>query len=149
MATAERVRVLHVENDPYDAAQVAAALRRAPFPCEVTVVDGRAKLVAALAQGAWDIALLDYAMPFLNVAEAIAILRAHAPGLPYVIVSGKLPFVLDNPDTASLADPVWQALKLGRVDYVSKYNLTRLGAVLEANLRGARTPPAPGTRRAP
>lgn len=73
-ATAESLRLLVVDDDPSYRAYIAALTRRLGFWVD-TAEDGESGL-QRLAQGAFDIAVIDYQMPRLTGLETVARIRA-------------------------------------------------------------------------
>ena len=120
------VRVLLVEDNEDDATLVAIALRIAGFAPDCRRVQDAAALRAALSGAAWDAVVSDYNMPGFDGVEALRIVRAADPELPFVLVSSAI-----GEETAV------QAMKAGADDYVMKGNLARLGAAVERELREA------------
>lgn len=121
-----RLRVLLVEDSEDDEAVVLYALERAGYSLAHERVDTAADLSRALDQAGWDIVLSDHDMPQLNSLAAVRLVRARAEDLAFVLVSG-------NVGEAAVA----ATMRAGADDFVSKNDLTRLGAAIERALRDA------------
>jgi PAS domain S-box-containing protein len=113
------LRVLLVEDDPFDAELTVERLR-ASRPCRFTVVDNEAAFVRALRGGEVDIVLSDFALPGFSGTEALALTRRLAPALPFIFVSGVLG-----------EEHVVDMLKQGATDYVVKIRMERLPLVVD------------------
>jgi len=111
--TDDPIRVLLIEDDAADAAVVAAivaAVGRGRFFVEH--VDRLALGLARLAQTPFDVVLLDLSLPDSDGIETFMKLSAGAPGVPVVILSGRV-------DDALAAE----AMEGGAQDYLVKPSL--------------------------
>jgi two-component system cell cycle sensor histidine kinase/response regulator CckA len=109
------VRILHLEDNPQDAALIRATLEQGGIACETTAVDNRAAFISALERGGMDLVISDYALPAFDGLAALDIARAKSPQLPFILVSGTLGEEL-----------AIESLKRGATDYVLKDRLSRL-----------------------
>jgi len=109
------LHILHLEDDPNDAALVQSTLEAGHITCATTCVQNRADFVAALERGGFDLILSDFSIPAFDGLSAMAIVRARWPELPVILVSGTLG-----------EERAIDALKGGATDYVLKTHLTRL-----------------------
>src|SRR3984957_7796149 len=109
------LKILHLEDDPNDAALVQATLETALIPCSIERVESREGFLAALEQGDLDLIISDYALPLFDGFAAIALVRDRWPDLPIILVSGSLGEEL-----------AVDSLKNGATDYVLKQHLFRL-----------------------
>lgn len=121
-----RLRVLLVEDNPDDAALVTRALERGGYPSDVTRVEERPQMEAALTRGTWDLVIADHSLPRFSSSAAIATLRAVDEDVGCVIVSGSLG-----------EEAAVQAMRAGADDYVLKDRLGALSAAVERTLRTA------------
>src|SRR2546427_64786 len=119
----QALRVLLVEDSPDDELLLIDALRRGGYAPTVHRVENAEELSAALQAGEWDVILSDYSLPGFNALSALAITRATAHDLPFIVVSGTF-----------AEDQAIEALKLGANDYLHKQNLKPLVASLEHEL---------------
>jgi len=109
------IHILHLEDDPNDAALVKATLEDGGIRCVTTRVQTHDAFVAALEHGGIDLVLSDHTLPQFDGESATAIVRSRWPDLPLILVSGTL-----GEETAI------EALKAGATDYVLKGRLSRL-----------------------
>ncbi|HSY17706.1 MAG TPA: response regulator [Candidatus Acidoferrales bacterium] len=126
------LHILHLEDDPRDAALIQSTLEAEGIDCATTRVQNRADFVAALEQGGIDLVLSDFSLPTFDGLSAIEIARTRWPGLPVILVSGTLG-----------EDLAIDSLKRGATDYVLKMRLSRLApavrrAMQEVEVRGER-----------
>jgi PAS domain S-box-containing protein len=120
------LRILHLEDDPADAALVAETLRSEGIPCQIVNVDKRDAFDAALEQGGIDLILADYHLPSFDGVTAHAMAAARRPLVPFIFVSGTLG-----------EDIAVERLKNGAVDYVLKQRLSRLPSSVRRAIREA------------
>ena len=101
------LRILHLEDDPNDAALVQRALQAEGIQYSVTRVQTRDEFVAALEHGGVDLILSDYSLPTFDGLSAAQIVHDKWPAIPLILVSGTLGEEL-----------AIDALKSGATDYV-------------------------------
>jgi signal transduction histidine kinase len=109
------LRVLHLEDDPNDAALVHSTLQAEGVLCATTRVQNRDDFVAALERGGLDLILSDLSLPAFDGLSALEIARARQPDLPVIFVSGTMG-----------EERAIDSLKSGATDYVLKTRLSRL-----------------------
>jgi signal transduction histidine kinase len=109
------LHILHLEDDPSDAALIQATLEAGGIACAIARVQTRDEFVAALERGGLDLILSDYSLPAFDGLSAIEIAHARCPSLPVILVSGTLG-----------EDRAVDSLKSGATDYVLKERLSRL-----------------------
>jgi len=109
------LHILHLEDDPRDAALIQTTLKEAGITCETTCVQNRSDFVAALERGGIDLILSDFSLPAFDGLSAVEIVRSRWPDLPVILVSGSLG-----------EERAIDSLKSGATDYVLKERLTRL-----------------------
>jgi signal transduction histidine kinase len=110
-----QLRILHLEDNPSDAALVQSSLKAGGIICSTARVQNHDDFVAALERGGIDLILSDYSLPEFDGLSALKIAHAAQPDLPFILVSGTLGEEL-----------AIDALKSGATDYVLKENLARL-----------------------
>jgi PAS domain S-box-containing protein len=120
------LRVLIVEDSETDAKLVLHTLRNARGSQEIEFerVKDAGALVAAMEQRSWDLVISDWTMPRLGGRDALAIVRAAHPDVPFIMVSGTVG-----------EDSAVEAMRAGAQDYVLKGDLKRLLPVVERELR--------------
>jgi two-component system cell cycle response regulator len=126
IGTVSSIRVLLVEDNPSDARLAQVALRAMPGADVVVETVARfADAVASLAADRADVVLLDLSLPDSSGIETVERMRAEAPDVPIVVLTGH------DDETAALA-----TLEAGAQDYIEKSRLD--GYVLDRALRYAR-----------
>lgn len=109
------LRILHLEDNRFDAELIHQILSAQGMMCEVVRVDKAADFAAALGQGPFDLIISDYTLPSYNGLEALAVARHKQPDVPFIFVSGTIEEEL-----------AIESLKQGAADYVFKNRLSRL-----------------------
>ena len=109
------LNILHLEDNPNDAALIQAALEAGDIHCATTCVQSRDDFVAALEHGGVDLILSDFSMPSFDGMSALKIAHAKWPAIPFILVSGTLG-----------EERAIDSLKNGATDYVLKGRLSRL-----------------------
>src|ERR1700687_3308184 len=122
------MRILHLEDNPVDAQQVADTLAAAGMPAEIAHVDSRVGFEAALreavARGGRDLILARYGLPALPGLEALALARTLCPAAPFIFVA----LALDQERLVGV-------MRHGGTDYVLKTDLGRLPLAVQRALR--------------
>jgi PAS domain S-box-containing protein len=118
--------LLLVEDSEADGDLLLAELRRADFEVAAKRVDDETGLRAALAAGSWEIVLCDHGLPGFSSTDALRVVRDTGVDVPFVILSGTIG-----------EEAAVEALKAGARDVVLKQNLSRLGPVVDRELREA------------
>jgi two-component system cell cycle sensor histidine kinase/response regulator CckA len=109
------LHILHLEDDPNDAALVQSTLEAGGIACAITCVQNRDDFVAALERGGIDLILSDFSLPAFDGLSALKIAHAKWPDMPVIFVSGTLG-----------EERAIDSLKSGATDYVLKEHLARL-----------------------
>src|SRR5450759_1538223 len=109
------LHILHLEDDPNDAALIQSTLETGGITCATTRVENQDDFVAALEHGGIDLILSDFSLPTFDGLSALEIVRAKWPDLPVILVSGTLG-----------EERAIDSLKSGATDYVLKERLVRL-----------------------
>ncbi len=107
--------ILHLEDDPSDAALLQDWLTRGSIACEIKRVSRRSDFVEALKSAGIDLILADYSLPGFNGIEALEIVKSQWPDIPFILVSGVLG-----------EDVAVESLKKGATDYILKDRPSRL-----------------------
>jgi DNA-binding NtrC family response regulator len=118
--------VLLVEDSENDARLLLRELRRGGYEPDHERVDTPEAMEQALASAEWDVIISDYRMPRFSAPEALQIAHKSNPGVPFVVVSGKV-----------REEAAVEAMRAGAHDYVMKGNLARLCATVERGLEEA------------
>ena len=109
------LHILHLEDDPRDAALVQSTLETGGITCAITCVQNRERFVTALKRGGIDLILSDFSLPAFDGLAALEMARARCPDVPFILVSGTLG-----------EERAIESLKRGATDYVLKERLARL-----------------------
>jgi len=120
------IRILHLEDDRFDAELITSTLSRDGLDFEVVSVDTREDFVAAFEGETFDLILADYSLPSIDGLSALKIVRGRDSNIPFILVSGTLG-----------EEVAVGALKAGATDYVLKNNLARLAPVVRRALEEA------------
>lgn len=118
------LRVLMVEDDPFDAELVIQTLLDAGYACEWERVEERAAFLDRLDRGGFDLILADHNLPSFDGLSALRIARERGEPIPFVLVSGSVG-----------EEEAIESLKAGATDYVLKARLSRLAPVVRRALR--------------
>ena len=109
------LHILHLEDNPNDAALVQSTLAADGITCATICVQTHDDFVAALERGGIDLILSDFTLPAFDGLSALKIAHDRWPDLPVIMVSGTLG-----------EERAVDSLKNGATDYVLKDRLTRL-----------------------
>jgi two-component system sensor histidine kinase UhpB len=109
------LHILHLEDDPLDAALVQAVLESGGIICAITCVQNRDGFTAALERGRIDLILSDFSMPAFDGLSALGMAQVRCPDVPFILVSGTLG-----------EERAIDSLKRGATDYVLKERIARL-----------------------
>ncbi|MBM3848025.1 MAG: PAS domain S-box protein [Verrucomicrobia bacterium] len=126
MLVSEKIRVLHLEDNPADAELVRAELIASGLSIDYRQVDNRQEFVAAL-DSPIDIILADYRLPQFDALQALRTLQQHGLSLPFIVITGTL-----GDELAA------ECVKLGATDFLLKDRLARLGSAVRGALEKAR-----------
>lgn len=121
-----RIRILQVEDSPFDAELILAELQADGIDYEVRLVDDEGAFVEALKTFRPEIVLSDLSMPGFSGQRALELLRDHSADIPFIYVSATLG------EEAAIA-----ALREGATDYILKQNPARLASAVRRALREA------------
>jgi signal transduction histidine kinase len=115
-----------VEDSEDDAQLLLYELRRHGFDPAGTRVDNGRDLTEALEGGSWDVILSDHKMPGFSGDDALKIVKAKAPDVPFIVVSG-----------TRGEDQAVEVMRAGASDFIVKSRLHRLAPVIERELEDA------------
>lgn len=108
------MKILHLEDNPADAALFREVFRREWPECDITVADDADTFSAGL-RGDPDLILSDFSMPRYNGLEALKVARIERPDTPFVFLSGTIG-----------EERAVEALRSGASDYIIKDRPQRL-----------------------
>jgi diguanylate cyclase (GGDEF)-like protein/PAS domain S-box-containing protein len=121
---ADRIRVLHLEDDPYDAELIQDKLSSDLRRCAIVWARGEEDYAAALARSDFDLVLCDYNVAGYDGMAALDLARATRPDAPVIVLSGHL-----------TEEQAIACVKHGATDYVFKNRLERLVPAVTRALR--------------
>jgi len=121
------LRILLIEDSPEDAELLSDQLLESGLEARFERVDGEEALRLSLERFRPDIVLSDLSMPGFSGHDALRIVRAVDPQMPFIFVSGTM-----GEETAV------KALQDGANDYIIKHNPTRLPAAVARAIRESR-----------
>ena len=110
------MRILHLEDDPADAALIHHALSEDGIDFTIELVSTREAFLAAVSRGGFDLILSDFALPGFDGMSALKVVRERDAETPFIIVTGTI-----GEDRAA------ESIKIGGTDFVLKDRLARLG----------------------
>ncbi|MGI9189787.1 MAG: PAS domain S-box protein [Longimicrobiaceae bacterium] len=111
--TPDPIRVLLVEDNPTDTELTRALLAGAPAPgFELTATPRLGGALTLLPERRFDLVLLDLSLPDARDLDGLHLVRAEAPGLPIVVLTGREDEVI-----------ALQAVRGGAQDYLVKSRL--------------------------
>ena len=122
----DRIRVLHVDDDPDFADLAATFLERDRDRFDVETAHSAREGLDLVAEGEFDCVVSDYDMPDLNGIEFLEAVRAAHPDLPFVLFTGK-----GSEEIAS------DAITAGVSDYLQKGTGTEQYDLLAARIDNA------------
>src|SRR5580698_7713352 len=122
------LHVLVVEDSENDAELLLDEIREAGYEPMSERVQTAQELTAALARHSWDAILCDYVMPQFSAPDALQIVRAKHPEVPFIVVSGVFG-----------EEAAVKMMKAGASDYLVKTNLSRLIPAIEREIENAHT----------
>jgi PAS domain S-box-containing protein len=125
MRNINKLNLLILEDNPYDAELMVNELEREGFSVEWKPVNEGKTFKKALATKP-DLILADYRLPSFDGMQALKIKQQFAPEIPFVIVSGSIGEEL-----------AVECIKAGATDYVLKDSPSRLGYVVKRALNEA------------
>jgi signal transduction histidine kinase len=120
--TASTLALLVVEDSEADFELLIASLERSGSVTAARV-ETSGQLRDALASARWDAVIADHKLPRFDSLEALRIVRAAQPDLPFLIVSGMIG------EEAAVA-----AMQAGADDYIMKDHLSRAAPALQRAL---------------
>jgi len=113
------LRVLHLEDNSWDAELIRTELESGGVPCSITQICSPKEFEAALQQGGIDIILSDSQLPGFETLKALTRSREVCPTVPFIFVSGTTsPTIKAN------------AFFRGAADFIQKDELPKLVSVL-------------------
>jgi two-component system, cell cycle sensor histidine kinase and response regulator CckA len=119
----DALKLLVIEDEMPDFLMLQRHLREQGLSARCHRVESAEGLSAALEQSGWDVVLSDFRVPGMNFRETFEQVRARAPGLPVILVSGSVG-----------EEEAVELLKMGLSDFVLKDGLPRLVPAIQRAL---------------
>ncbi|HXJ57808.1 MAG TPA: PAS domain S-box protein [Verrucomicrobiae bacterium] len=110
------LRILHLEDNRWDAELIQKMLKDEGIPVEISRVDSCHEFEAALELGCFDLIFSDYTLPGFDGRAALELAAGSQPDTPFIFISGTMG-----------EEVAIECLKQGAADYVLKDRLGRLG----------------------
>jgi DNA-binding NtrC family response regulator len=123
---AEEIRILILEELPARAALIEAQLQEADVPFISKIVQTRDDFIRELHDFAPDVILSAFYLPAFTGSEALAIAQKEAPGVPLILITGKL------------KEEHWVEVLTEGAAYVLEDKLSKLPSILQKVLRSAK-----------
>ena len=122
------LRVLHLEDSPWDAEMVHRKLDVEGLSCNILVASGKDSFEAALAAEPFDLIICDYNLPGYDGVAALKQAQATQPDVPVILISGTIG-----------EEQAVKCLHIGATDYLLKERLDRLVPAVQRALQEAET----------
>ena len=119
----QKLNILILENDPYDAELMVRELEKEGFEIEWKRVNTEKTFKKALTEKP-DIILSDFKLHSFDGMSAIKLQQKISPDIPFILVSGTIGEEL-----------AVECMKVGAIDYVLKGKLSRLSPVVKRELK--------------
>jgi len=123
-AMRKELDIVIIEDVPRDAEAMEAALRDEEIPFKARRLETRAQFLAALQTAPPDVVLSDFTLPEFNALDALYLLQATRPDIPFILVTG------NRSEEVAVA-----CIKEGADDYILKASLKRLPSSIMNALR--------------
>jgi signal transduction histidine kinase len=120
------LRILHLEDNPFDSEIVSLLLADENIPCEINRVETRRDFETALDKKDYSLVISDFSLPSFDGLKALAVTRERVGDMPFILFSGTI-----GEETAI------ECLKRGATDYVLKERPARLVSAVRAILKEA------------
>jgi len=120
------LNVLVIEDSEDDTQLLLRQLQRSHYSPEHRRVQSAAELRESLRDKSWDVIFSDHSMPNFSAPDALAVVKESGQDIPFIVVSGSIG------DEQAVA-----VMKAGAHDYIMKDNLSRLGPIVDRELREA------------
>jgi PAS domain S-box-containing protein len=117
-----------VEDSEKDAELLLGQLRDTGYEIMSEQVQTAEELRTSLSHHTWDIILSDYVMPQFSGPDALKLVRARTPDIPFIVISG-----IYGEETAV------EMMKAGANDYLVKTKLSRLVPAVQRELDAAQS----------
>ena len=118
------LRILHLEDNPYDAELIKSTLENLKFSFTIyNHVSNKENYLKSLDEDEYDLIFCDYKVPSFNGLEALKVPRNKLTEIPVIFISGTIG-----------EERAVELLKSGATDYILKNNTSRLPVAVERAL---------------
>lgn len=121
-----KLKILHLEDTPFDAEMVARELTKANIVFEELVVDNKDDFIEGIKDFDPDIILSDHSLAAFDSLKALELSKFLSPETPFILVTSTV--------SEEFAADI---IKLGATDYILKDRLKRLPAAITAAIKQA------------
>ncbi|MDB6026758.1 MAG: sensor hybrid histidine kinase [Verrucomicrobiales bacterium] len=128
ISTAQRLQVLHLEDNLTDRDLVQRWLKQGNLNCQIRYAQTELELRTALLEQTFDVVLGDQTLPGFDGIAALKIVKERHPDLPFIFVTGSMG------EEAAI-----ETMRLGATDYVLKDRSNRLASTVDRAITEART----------
>ena len=121
-----RPRILHLEDDPFDAELVEREFEASGFPVAITRAASEQAFQIAIKTQPFDLVISDTRLPGFDTLNALAAIRRKSPQIPFIFFTGN-------------ADPEFmqETFRRGATDYIGKDDPHRLVDVVRRKCVGS------------
>jgi len=112
---AEKIKILHLEDNQYDAELIHALLEGGGIDAEITLVKDKDSYKEQIDIQDYDLVISDYSMPQYDGLKALLEAKKRNKNIPFIFCSGTIG-----------EERAVQCLQLGAMDYVIKDRIDRL-----------------------
>jgi CheY-like chemotaxis protein len=127
MSIEPRLRILHLEDNPFDSEFVQMALNLGGIKHQTFYAMTKAEFASALNRGGFDVILSDSSLPGFDGSAALSMAREKYPEVPFVFVTGHAP-----------EEKVMSLKEAGAKAVIAKSDLKSLAIALVAALTNER-----------
>ena len=113
------LKILHIEDSPYDAELIMRCLKNSELDSEIKVVANKLDLQDALKYFNPNVILCDHSLPQFDSIEALSIAQSQKADIPFILVTGSVS-----------EEFAVSCIRNGADDYILKNNLIRLPSAI-------------------
>lgn len=121
----KKIKILLLDDNPYDAELIMHEIKRQGVACECTHVQDREHFILALEKEP-DIILADYSLPQFNASQAIRLVKESGATTPVIVISGTIG-----------EEVAVEMMRQGAADYLMKDRLARLSGAIQFAIEAA------------
>ena len=118
------IKILHLEDNDYDAELISFILKKNKIQADITVVQKESDFIHLVETHTFDLIFSDFSLPSYDGKSALEISKEKAPSTPFIFISGTIG-----------EDVAIDSMLNGATDYVLKGNLNRLIPAIHRAIR--------------